>query len=348
MIKVVKMQFGSHVYGTNTPESDHDFKGIFIPDAKDLILQKAPRNINRDTNKDNTKNTKDDIDEEWFSMSEFIRLLLQGQTVALDMLFTPEEFYVELDEGTWGGFWNLLRKNKDKFIHSGTSSFAGYCQSQAAKYSLKGSNLAAFRLAKDFFASKPHNARVFEYLDEIEEKLIKVAKDEKKYHDKDTPIIKWTEIEDKQGNTMEYLQIGAKTKHATNIKCGLAAAIWTTQFDKYGDRARQAESNEGVDWKALMHAVRIAGEATELLNDEKITLPRPNKDLLLKIRNGEMDYKLVANLITRGLDELNDAKAMTLLPEEPDNEYAEKFVYAVYSKAIMDHFLLHGGHIDQP
>lgn len=38
MIEVVKMKFGSHLYGLNTPNSDVDYITVFIPDVKDLIM----------------------------------------------------------------------------------------------------------------------------------------------------------------------------------------------------------------------------------------------------------------------------------------------------------------------
>lgn len=34
--------------------------------------------------------------------------------------------------------------------------------------------------------------------------------------------------------------------------------------NEYGQRALQAERNEGIDWKALSHAVRVGREALEL------------------------------------------------------------------------------------
>ena len=36
---VVKMKFGSHLYGTSTPLSDTDYKAVYIPEARDIILQ---------------------------------------------------------------------------------------------------------------------------------------------------------------------------------------------------------------------------------------------------------------------------------------------------------------------
>ena len=123
MKTIVRMQFGSHVYGTNVPTSDLDYKGIFIPSAKDLIMQRAAKNVNNNSNKNpNAKNTSDDVDDEMFSLGEFIKLLLQGNTAALEMLFVPDEFILETSPT-----FERLRKNRDKFLHSGTSAFAGYC-----------------------------------------------------------------------------------------------------------------------------------------------------------------------------------------------------------------------------
>ena len=38
---VVMMKFGSHLYGTSTPASDLDYKSVWIPPAKNIILQQA-------------------------------------------------------------------------------------------------------------------------------------------------------------------------------------------------------------------------------------------------------------------------------------------------------------------
>ncbi len=40
MKTLVRMQFGSHVYGTNVPTSDHDFKAIHLPEGRDILLQR--------------------------------------------------------------------------------------------------------------------------------------------------------------------------------------------------------------------------------------------------------------------------------------------------------------------
>jgi hypothetical protein len=138
---IFKTKFGSHVYGTDLPTSDLDFKSIFIPDPKDLILQRGAKHLQNNTKKDpSVRNTSDDIDDESFSVSEFIRLLLEGQTVSLDMFFTPEKWWEH-----WSWEWQLLQSHRKSFLHKGTASFVGYTRQQAAKYGVKGFRVAALR-----------------------------------------------------------------------------------------------------------------------------------------------------------------------------------------------------------
>lgn len=45
MRTLVRIKFGSHLYGTATPASDIDFKSIFVPDAHDILLQRAKGSV---------------------------------------------------------------------------------------------------------------------------------------------------------------------------------------------------------------------------------------------------------------------------------------------------------------
>ena len=42
---IIKSVFGSHLYGTDTPESDRDYKGIFIPSMEDCVLNQIKNTI---------------------------------------------------------------------------------------------------------------------------------------------------------------------------------------------------------------------------------------------------------------------------------------------------------------
>lgn len=72
---LVEMEFGSHLYGLNTDNSDKDYKGIFIPTAKEILLGTAPKVIDTSTGDKSSKNTKDDIDRHLYSLKKFIVLV---------------------------------------------------------------------------------------------------------------------------------------------------------------------------------------------------------------------------------------------------------------------------------
>lgn len=329
MNKIIEMEFGSRIYGTNLPTSDTDFKAIAVPSKRDIILQRAFRSINLSTGDDKTKNTKDDIDHETFSLHYFLNLLIEGQTVCLDMLFTPDSF-LKLTDVKNPNIWHYLQINKDKLLSKKMSAFAGYCQAQAAKYSLKGSNLSGYEVGMNFFKALPIHKRISDVdltplIESLSLETIKAL------NGKNEPLAQIVSIPHKNTGKEEfYIQIGPKTKVPLLAKCGLAAEIFENQYNKYGERAKLAQSNQGVDWKALMHAVRVCQEAIELCKTGNITFPRPEKELLLKIRKGEMQYEEVAEMIEQGLYELNDAKETSHLPSKPDIKWIEDFVVSVY------------------
>ncbi|HSH50380.1 MAG TPA: nucleotidyltransferase domain-containing protein, partial [Bacteroidales bacterium] len=52
---------GSHLHGTETEDSDLDYKGVFLPDINFCLMNETPRYINFSTGSDNTKNSNEDI-----------------------------------------------------------------------------------------------------------------------------------------------------------------------------------------------------------------------------------------------------------------------------------------------
>ena len=86
ILYVTKM--GSHLYGTNSENSDTDVKFIFLPSEEDCLLGIAAKNININSSNDKEANTKDDVDIQGWSLQFFIDLLRKGDTNALDVLYS--------------------------------------------------------------------------------------------------------------------------------------------------------------------------------------------------------------------------------------------------------------------
>ena len=86
--------------------------------------------------------------------------------------------------------------------------------------------------------------------------------------------------------------------------------------------------------KTIMHAIRIGQEGVEFLLTEKITLPRPNANVLLDIRNGIIDEKKAFEMAKDTVQALTIAKASTSLPERGNFESLDSFVDEMYCRHL--------------
>jgi hypothetical protein len=96
-----------------------------------------------------------------------MKLLTEGQTVALDMFFTPHKHYQYTGKEYW--IWTELLVNQDELLSKKMSSFAGYCLSQAAKYGLKGSNLEAYERTLTKLKTLDPNEKLAQHLDTFQD-----------------------------------------------------------------------------------------------------------------------------------------------------------------------------------
>lgn len=314
MKTIFKCEFGSRVYGTNLPTSDRDYKSIFLPSVKDILLQRVPDSIHQNTKPDDAiKNSPDDVDHEMFSLQKYLKLLTQGQTVSLDMLFTPKEFVINSSR-----IWDEIIANKDKFLHKGVSAFIGYTKAQAAKYGVKGFRVAAVQSTLEWLKLFDPNKFIFE-----------IGMDAINRHAIETAHVAVVECEGPNQSKELYLEV-CDRKIQLKAKIGYTVEVLEKIYNNYGHRAKLAQNNEGIDWKALMHAVRVAHESIELLTTGNITFPRPEKELLLKIRQGQMAYQAVAEIIEQGLIDVNKAVEDSRLSAQPDHAWVDKFVEETY------------------
>ena len=69
------------------------------------------------------------------------------------------------------------------------------------------------------------------------------------------------------------------------------------EFDKHGERVRQAENNEGIDWKALSHAVRCMHQLLEILDTGSLRYPLATAPLLKEIKQGRLTWREVETML---------------------------------------------------
>lgn len=333
MNKIIEIKFGSHLYGTSTPESDLDFKGIYLPTAKEIVLGTYKQTVATSRpKKTNERNTKEDVDIDFYSLDRFLGLLMEGQTVALDMLFcNPSNITSITDEGS--EIMYQIDTNRDKLLTRNVNAFVGYAKQQAAKYGIKGSRLDALKRIVELLDKLPLYDKLSEHADKFET-LVQESKDIVSLEK--TPLIEIVNILNTgQGVFLPHIHVNGR-KCAFNANVKYAKSIYSRILNEYGARAHKAHLSGGKDWKALSHAVRVNHEAIELLETGKITFPRAERELLLKIKKEQMPYEEVAELIEKGLVDLHEAHEKSTLRDEPDREWAQNFIYNVYSSIVRE------------
>ncbi len=85
-------------------------------------------------------------------------------------------------------------------------------------------------------------------------------------------------------------------------------------------------ANEGIDWKALSHAVRVGEQAIELLTTGVFTFPRPEAAHLVAIKTGRLPYSVVAEEIEDLLVRVEQAAVLSPLPPSADQDWIDTFV----------------------
>ncbi len=330
---IVEMQFGSVVYGTEVSESDTDIKGIFLPSGKDILLQTAPRSVQQSTRpKDQPKNRPEDIDREYVSLHGYIQDLLEGHIYALDMLFTPESWYRTAPHDAW----IQIRQNKDRFLHSGISLFANYCRKQADKYGIKGSRLEAIKVTCEFLRTLPSQDRLRDHWEKVQDfvRTYQESHESLPKRSGDSSFIDVISLQSSIGKNGSLLNVcDRKVENHTQVK--LAIDMYQKILNHYAERVRQTERGKDIDWKALMHAVRVCEQAKELLLTGHITFPRPEREWLLKIRQGNVPYPIVAQTIERGLEALSTAQGQSSLPQSPDHTFGDSLICRFYRDVVI-------------
>lgn len=319
---LVRITHGSRLYGTHTPDSDYDFKSVHLPSGRAILLQKAENVVDKSIvdKGDDGKNTADAIDDQSYSVQKFFELIAVGDMTATEMLFAPNDQvqYEGLD-------WPLLQDQGKLLINRDVRGFVGYCRRQAAKYGIRGSRMAAVQGLRELLLHGSANLGNGATLAEMEPEL-------RAYADA-TPH---TAIENIAG--------GDKTKKLPHIVCcdrkmpftahiAKAFEVYDKVWQNYGERARQAMNNEGIDWKAMSHAVRVAEQARELLTLRRITFPRPNADHLRAIKLGQIPYDQVSEELEALLEEV-EAIENTPLPAKTDHKLMQRFILEYHSRQV--------------
>lgn len=313
-------KYGSKLYGTDNPNSDTDYKGVFVQNMNDVLLKKDKEHWTSNSNDTMEKNGADDVDLQLFSVHKFFQLLRKGETGALDLLFSMWSDSVVYEDET---FTDMMKANYTSFLNRGLHSFTGYAVGQAKKYGVKGTRYkeltefnAHFKFASAERGGDKENTKLVHWFPYF------------KAHFRNAQT-KYLEMVMKEGpktgngeNMIEYVSVLGKF-FSGDVTFDYFADNVLEMEKAFGNRTKA--SAEGVDWKALSHSVRVLAEVEELLDTSFVTFPLKERVYVTSVKEGREDVDDVMDFVNARLDVVKEKlDSNTSLPEESDRELMDR------------------------
>lgn len=298
--KILEVRGGSHLYGTNTPSSDEDFIGIFMPPKEYVLGLKSVKEVDFSIiDKDSSgKNTADAIDKKLYEFRKFISLALGSNPNIVELLFVPEKSIVyQNNRGR-----RLLNLRNSFLSQMCVPKFLGYAKSQKHKMIIK----------LDRFTELQEG---LEYLSEFENKQTMSQVDDRSKELKD-PLF-------------------YRKSAGTHIHCGdicfepgvyvkKARRMMKERISKATNRT-ELVLKHGFDTKFASHLIRLLYEGLMLLEYRELVFPLPMADLLLDIKSGKWELGRVIEFAEELEGKIASAAEKTKLPKTPDFNTVEAF-----------------------
>lgn len=345
---------GSRLYGTDTPSSDYDYKAVCLPGLDELLLN--TKLVNRKEKPEGVgagdKMLAGETESEYLPLQVFFDDFFSGQTYALEVAFAVMQGLHETP-GKNGEKVNrhlyqqkLMTELVEKFLTRNVKKMVGYAVSQSKMYGLKTQRYTSIKqfveTVQEYFettmlsgfdlGNTPRSKAAANMMSVLRvqdtphllEKLLKLE------HVKETTIM------NARGGQEESaaIEVCEKKFPLSNTWQTVVSSMNAT-LEKYGARVKEFDG-EGVDWKALSHAIRITEQVLELSFEGKLTFPRPNAKFLLAVKNGEVPLEKATAYLNEAFAKVDEAVTASVLREKTP-ELAEEFrkwklekLYAIY------------------
>jgi RNA repair pathway DNA polymerase beta family len=307
---IVKTIYGSHLFGLNTDSSDQDYKGVFQSSLSDIILGRDVKTINSSTSSFDQTNTSTDIDTEFKELRTFIGDCLDGQTYAIEMLFTPPSLILETSP-----IWQFIQANRVRLIPRDLKAFASYAFSHSAKYSLRGERLQELQRVIVWFELQDQKLRLRDVIDDLQLSDYTF-----------TEIYKHKLKTQSHPDEQRLCCLGMIFQYNKSIaEC---TQILTKRLLNYGPNALPKEAIE-IDWKAYSHVSRLLSEWEQLLTESRLTFPIPSCEWILQVKKGTIPMEVVQDKIFEEFVRIS--KLPNKLPDA-DTQFWHNWLVAHYSQ----------------
>jgi predicted nucleotidyltransferase len=343
---VLLVRHGSHAYGTNTPASDEDFKGIAIP-TKKYFLGTMHRF-------EQAELKAPDPDAVIYDIRKFFNLAADCNPNIIEVLHTdPADHFLVTPIGQ-----EILDHRNDFLSKKIKFTFMGYSVAQLKRIKThkrwimnpvktpptrKEMGLPEQTLipADQLMAA---NAEIQKELDRFQFDFMEGLEESQKISIRGTvtEMLAELKITSDQHWQSAARKIGLDDNFIYLMQLEREYAGAKREFDQYQNwkqtrnPTRSAlEEKYGYDTKHAYHLVRLIRMCREILTTGKVLVKRPDREELLAIRNGAWSYDELIDFADREEKDLNELYlTSTALPKLPDKEKLDALCIRLVEKSL--------------
>ena len=314
---ILKVRVGSHLFGTNTPDSDLDLYGIFMPAEEIIFGFQRCENVKLDiVDKDESgRNTKDAIDYQLCEYRKFIELALANNPNILHILFVNNENIIKINE--WG---KRLLEVASLFPHKGAHHrFIKYADSQMHKMRIKPEKYNELQIGLsilDKFTKDKVMADVInsEYnLSGINNRLGSYG----------------ISIFKERNNNKHIICGDLQIERGTGVT--KARKMIQQRLDKFTHR-KELYERYGFDVKYASNLIHLLMESIELMNEGKIKYPLSYRQDIIDVKNGKYTLEEIIEWAEQLKEESRIAYEKSSLPKDPNFSQIEQFTIGEMKK----------------
>jgi hypothetical protein len=273
---------GSRLYGTNTENSDTDYRSICLPPLKVLI--------NPFSKFEQKDSGFEEADKVIYDLGKYFELCSKQNPNLLETLFVPKNKIISKTSN-----WDLILENKHLFLSKkAKNTFLGYSFSQLHK----------IQLHRQWFIDPPKEKPTREMFGLT-----------------DSPIISGEGLLAVSNIKFDLLKESFQDEIRREIEYREEKKKWDNyiswKLSRNPERQR-LEDKYKFDTKASSHLIRLMTEGKELLLTGNITFPLSNCEEIRAIKNGKYSYEEIIELSETMSQEFDIWYDQSILPDNVD------------------------------
>ncbi len=329
---------GSRAYGLHTPQSDTDYKGIFVSPKAVFYGSHYADQVANETN-----------DIVYFEWKKFVDLLGKNNPTILELLATPDDCVLYKHP--------LITdlRTEDFLSKLCCQTFAGYAQSQIKK--ARGLNKKISNPVEPERKIIPNFCYV---IDGMQVVPLMQWLSNRNFKDTDCGLVKIPHMRDAYAlfhqsqlasgflkgiysgpdsndvllssipKGIQPLSLMSFNKDSYSIHCKEYTQYWEWIEKRNESRYQNTISHgKNYDAKNMMHTFRLLHMAEEIAHEGKIFVRRNDREFLMRIREGKFEYEDLLIRAEEKVQQIEELFEKSSLPEEPNLKQLEELLVDV-------------------